>query len=654
MLKKLLNIPRYILIGVYLLLCEIFITSRWIFYNYFWDGFILPLAERCRLSSFLLKTVQLDIGVAVGKRRWGYVKFEAILYGQADRFQPPRKLSRDFSRNLNVEPTSFPQTVRATSLDELPVIKSFLRNRRMKKTKGYIGSEEIGHQLNIWTPSDISTRKSELRPVLVVFHGGAFIFSSCHQSIVDGTSWAKNRGYVVVNPNYRLGVFGFLRHPDMDETQITANCGTLDQIFVLEWIQENISKFGGDPNNVTISGQSCGSFSTSLLASIPDLPGRLFHRVVMFSGGNQLIQATSQARMVYNDFAKHLKFFEEPEQNQDDAHEKDDARSKMEDFKILEKDPKYDHAKFAQRLKNLPTLELLNIQNRVEKEVTLLYRKCKHPNLLPFNATIDGKLFKKNPLLQMQENKTKIPVFAGTTDTEYTFFTAFAPSSSSHTSKSSTTSTPTPAPPIDESLLMNRLRQWVAPAIGVDGVEVNDSDLQRLIDTYKNGQCKNRMGDLHPNWVAINGDFVFRVPVENFANRVVENGGKNVFVYNFAATSLIPALKAAHCVDLPYFFDHLMEVQVMSGLWTPKTVELKNEMMDALDNFMKGKYEKLWKSWNQKERPTYFFNTRPKNNKAPPKSNTKHWHYSGLVLNPDEEEIRCWGKLSEAIVRSSV
>jgi carboxylesterase type B len=657
MFKKLFAIPRYLFIGIYLLLCEIYIISRWIICEIIWDALVLPLAERCRLSSFFIQCVQLDTGIAVGKRWPGYIKFEAILYGQAERFKPPTKMSPDFARKLNVEPTCFPQTIRGSTSLDVPVLKSYLRNRYAKQTRGFLGSEAIGHQLNIWTPTPFSPGKN-LRPVLVFFHGGAFVFSSCHQSLIDGTSWAKNRGYCVVTANYRLGIFGYCCHPEMDQTQITANCGLLDQIFVLEWIQENIAKFGGDPNSVCIAGQSAGSWSVTALASIEGLANRLFHKVVCLSGGNLLIQSTNQARMVYNDFAKYLKFVSATEE-EDEENEESDNRSKLEDFKILHKDPKYDHQQFARQLKSLSALELLHIQNKVEKDVTLLYRKCKHPNLLPFNCTIDGKLLKKHPLVQMKESKVNIPVFAGTTDTEYTFFTALAPSVKNtappQNNKKKKSYVATAPPVIDEAYLLNRLRQWVAPAIGVEGAEVSDADLQNLIDTYKKGQCKNRMGNLHPNWVAINGDFIFRVPVENFATRVAENGGKNVYVYNFAdSASLVPALKAAHCVDLPYFFDRLMETQVLSGLWTPKANALKNEMMDALDNFMSGNYSKLWKNWNHKDRPTYFFNTLPKNNKRPPKNNSKSWHYSGLVLNPDEEEIRCFEKLSEAVVRCCV
>lgn len=124
--------------------------------------------------------------------------------------------------------------------------------------------------LNIWTPA-IDGKK---RPVMVWLHGGAFIGGGSATVAYDGEPLAIRGDVVVVSTNYRLGAFGFLYIPG-----ITANAGMLDQIAALEWIQKNIGIFGGDPNNITIFGQSAGGCSGITLIGMPTAKG-LFNKVI--------------------------------------------------------------------------------------------------------------------------------------------------------------------------------------------------------------------------------------------------------------------------------------------------------------------------------------------------------------------------------------
>ena len=137
--------------------------------------------------------------------------------------------------------------------------------------------------LNIWTKSLGSRDK---KPVIVWIHGGAFTSGSGSCPIYDGENMAK-KGIVFVTINYRLGVFGFLAHPELTKespTHSSGNYAFLDQIAALQWIKKNIAAFGGDPNRVTIAGQSAGSFSVNALAASPLAKG-LFQRVIAESGG---------------------------------------------------------------------------------------------------------------------------------------------------------------------------------------------------------------------------------------------------------------------------------------------------------------------------------------------------------------------------------
>ena len=135
--------------------------------------------------------------------------------------------------------------------------------------------------LNVWTPSPA---KKHL-PVLVYFHGGGFAAGSGDEPRYDGANFAK-KGIIVVTVNYRLGVFGFLAHPELTAEsphKASGNYGMLDQVAALQWVHRNIAAFGGDPGKVTIGGESAGSAAVSALMASP-LAAGLFRGVIGESG----------------------------------------------------------------------------------------------------------------------------------------------------------------------------------------------------------------------------------------------------------------------------------------------------------------------------------------------------------------------------------
>jgi para-nitrobenzyl esterase len=138
--------------------------------------------------------------------------------------------------------------------------------------------------LNIWTPTKSDEAK---KPVLVYIYGGGFVSGSSACAVYDGEALAKE-GIVYVSINYRVGIFGFLSHPELTKessNKASGNYALLDQIAALQWIKKNIAAFGGDPSRVTIAGQSAGSFSVQALVASPLAKG-LFRGAIAHSGAS--------------------------------------------------------------------------------------------------------------------------------------------------------------------------------------------------------------------------------------------------------------------------------------------------------------------------------------------------------------------------------
>ncbi|MCF8131477.1 MAG: carboxylesterase family protein [Deltaproteobacteria bacterium] len=145
---------------------------------------------------------------------------------------------------------------------------------------GLTSCDEDCLYLNVWTPTD--TKGGSL-PVMLWLHGGGYMGGSASQDLYNGTALTQ-KGVIVVTANYRLGPLGFLVHPELYQQQGQAgNYGLYDQLAALEWVRENVSAFGGDPDNITIFGNSSGACSVTLFQTAPITRG-LFQRAISQSG----------------------------------------------------------------------------------------------------------------------------------------------------------------------------------------------------------------------------------------------------------------------------------------------------------------------------------------------------------------------------------
>ena len=147
---------------------------------------------------------------------------------------------------------------------------------------GIASASEDCLTLNVWAPSKPGARNL---PVMVWIHGGALMGGGSSEPLYDGTKFAQ-QGVVFVSINYRLGLMGYLAHPALSAESprhLSGNYGLLDQIEALRWVRDNIAAFGGDPEHVTIAGESAGGLSVIALLASPEAHG-LFDKAIVQSG----------------------------------------------------------------------------------------------------------------------------------------------------------------------------------------------------------------------------------------------------------------------------------------------------------------------------------------------------------------------------------
>jgi para-nitrobenzyl esterase len=232
--------------------------------------------------------------------------------------------------------------------------------------------------LNVTTPALDGGR----RPVMFWIHGGAFVNGAGSTPIYDGTRFATHGDVVVVTINYRLGAFGFLHLAELfgDDFAGSGNAGILDQVAALRWVRDNIEAFGGNPDDVTIFGESAGGMSIGTLLGMPAAEG-LYHRAIVQSGSSSFASPAAVATRT--------------------AHEVLDLAG----------------ITTVEELETVPPERIVRAQGELMKRRTRID--------LTFQPVIDGDVLPDLPLETISSGKTgNVTTMIGTTADEMTLFLA--------------------------------------------------------------------------------------------------------------------------------------------------------------------------------------------------------------------------------------
>jgi para-nitrobenzyl esterase len=231
--------------------------------------------------------------------------------------------------------------------------------------------------LNVWTPACDGKR----RPVMFWIHGGGYVIGSGAQAVYDGAALARRGDVVVVTINYRMGPLGFLYLADLcPDYPDTGNEGTRDQVAALRWVHDNAEAFGGDPENLTIFGESAGGMSVGTILGVPSARG-LFRRAIPQSGASHNFHTRETASKIAEAFLDHLGIAP---------------------------------ADAADALPAVPVASLLDMQQQT------LFKLAGRTGLLPFQPLVDGDFLPDPPLEAVRAGGARgVSLLVGTTRDEW-------------------------------------------------------------------------------------------------------------------------------------------------------------------------------------------------------------------------------------------
>jgi len=340
--------------------------------------------------------------------------------------------------------------------------------------------------LNIWTPNIDNVK----RPVMVWIHGGAYITGGGAFPIYNGSNLTRRGNVVVVTINYRLGALGFL-----NATGVTANIGMLDQIAALKWIRDNIEVFGGDPNNITIFGESAGGCSVITLMAMP-AANELFHRVIAQSAPILMPKPAKKS-----------------------------TENLFRELEIKEGD--------IDALRKIPPEKIIKAQDKVLAKL----EKEGRSELMDFRPRIDGDILPKHPLEALREGAGKnIDLLIGSNKDEYKLWTVLDPRFKEIKEETF---------PRLISALLSRM-------------DIDHSKSLQILEVYKDTMKDVASTNPIEIFDAIGTDFVFRIPEIRFAEaHQIHNSNVYNYLFTWPSPAFKGKLGSCHAMEIPFAFGTL-------------------------------------------------------------------------------------------------
>jgi len=438
--------------------------------------------------------VQTNSGKVRGYVHNGIYTYKGIPYAKAKRFEAPQKIApwEGVRSSMTYGPVSPLMTPTTQVADE----SEFLFHHDW----GYANEDCL--RLNIWTPAINDGKK---RPVMFWIHGGGYTAGSSQElPSYDGESISNKGDVILVSVNHRLNILGFLDLSEYgDKYKSSANASFLDLVSALQWVKENISNFGGDPNNVTIFGQSGGGGKVSTLMSSPIAKG-LFHKAIVQSG-------------VWSDF-------------QDQAISKRIGSAVLNELGLIPSQ--------VDSIQKVPYEKLVVAGNKALQKVReqLTAEGKSTGGLLRFGwgPTLDGSFLP----YQMTDPKAlavsaNVPLMIGSTKNE------FMPSLRNPELRRA-----------NEALVKESLqKQWG---------DKTDAYIAAVKKAYPTDTRPNDLMDI---------DMFFRPGMVAQANAKSSNGSAPVFMYLFTWQSPIMNgdFKAVHCMEIPFAMNNIARCEEMTG-----------------------------------------------------------------------------------------
>lgn len=345
--------------------------------------------------------------------------------------------------------------------------------------------------LNIWTPNI-----SGAAAIMVFVHGGSFTGGCGSADVYDGTAFAK-QGVVLVTINYRLGIEGFLPIPGA-----ATNIGLRDQLAAIKWIKDNAAAFGGDPNNITVFGESAGAMTISNLVASP-LSDGLFQRAIIESGHGAMVRSIADAQVLVKRLAKMLRIAPDLSGFK--------SRTPAECLTALKK-------------VSLPTSGI-NLKNSEGRDPAFGLSR-----FLPVYG--DDVLPEPTEAALAKGAGAKIDVLIGTNIEEMNLY--FVPSG---------------------------VRKKIGKFLANMAVKMSEPKAKDLLKAYGINDKDKRPGDAFTTALT---DLVFRLPARRFAR--LHQGRTHMYEFTWRSAAYGGTLGACHAMELPFAFNTLSTVAGAKGL----------------------------------------------------------------------------------------